>query len=196
MMVNCYLKQYNNALNEIKNLSKLSSPKYAPQYEKLNYYKVYVLFLKKEYTKGNTILNYGINLPIDKEGNDIYLRLIHICVLISLNKIIQAIEQTNNLLRHYNRFHSKKNKNERIKNLVSLFKYLSKQDFTEIKLNEKLEKTLNSLLHDKASKWAPLSPELYPIDKWVIDYYQLNLSFEEVKKKEQIQKINFKLLKI
>jgi hypothetical protein len=196
MMVNCYLKQYKNALNEIKNLSKLSSPKYAPQYEKLNYYKVYVLFLKKEYTKANTILNYGINLPIDKEGNDIYLRLIHICVLISLNKIIQAIEQTNNLIRHYNRFHSKKNKNERINNLVSLFKYLSKQDFTEIKLNEKLEKTFNSLLHDKASKWAPLSPELYPIDKWVIGYYQLNLSFEEVKKKEQIQKINFKLLKI
>lgn len=180
MMVNCYLQKYSSALNDIKDLNKLTTSKYAFQFEKLNYYKVYILFHKKEYIKANKVLNNGINLPIDREGKDIYLRLVQICIFISLNKFLLAVDHTDNLLRHYKRFHSKKDKNERLNKLVLLFKYLSIQDFTEIKINDTLSKIFNSLLHEKKSKWEPLSPELFPIDEWIIKYYHLDLKSEKV----------------
>lgn len=179
MMVNCYLEKTGSALNDLKLLGTLTNSSYPVEFEKLKYYKAFILFHSKEYTKANRIINTGINMPIDKDGKDIYLRLIQICVLVSLNKLLLAVQHTDNLIRHYKRFHSKKNKNERLSKLVLLFKYLSNQDFTDIKLNEPLKKVIQTLSHDKKSMWEPLSPELYPIDKWVIEHYQLTLNSEK-----------------
>lgn len=176
MMVNCYLKKYKSALNDIKELNKLSSIKFPVQFEKLKYYQASVLFQNNELSKANKITASGINLPINEDGMEVYLRLLQICIFISLKKLILAIQHTENLLRHYKRYYSNKYKNERLSNLVLLFKNLSKQDFTDIELNEKLNKIFNVLLNDKKCRWEPLSPELFPIDEWIINYYQLKLN--------------------
>lgn len=178
LKVLCYQKKFAQALKQVSLLNEIISNNDILQKNKIIFYKTFILFLKKQFKKANEEIISIKKLNVDKNGMDIYLKLIQICINIALNKFDFAVKLTENTEKYYKRYHAKKFKNERIKKLLKLFKLLSKQDFNNIIVTNAIKKSLTELSIEKNISWEPLTPEVYPLDIWITDHLRLNLKFD------------------
>lgn len=171
-MVNCYLRKFTNALIDLKNLKKLITNKDVIQQNSIMYYQAYMYFIKNDYKKANLLLNKKINLTEDIDRKDVYFKFLQILLNIALDKKILAIQQCENLERYLKRKPLNENQ-KRAKLLYKLLKNLANQNFSDIILNKTLIKILSPLKTENKLKWQPLSPELFPMDDWLINYFKL-----------------------
>lgn len=171
-MVNCYLKKFSNALLDLKSLEKLITNKDVIQQNSILYYHAYMYFIKNDFKKANLLLNKKINLTEDIERKDVYFKFLQILLNLALDKRILAIQQCENLERYLKRKPLNENQ-KRAKLLFKLLKNLANQNFSDITINKTLIKILTPLNTENKLKWQPLSPELYPIDEWLINYFKL-----------------------
>ncbi|MFN4235473.1 MAG: hypothetical protein ACK4IK_11790 [Bacteroidia bacterium] len=171
-MVNCYLKKFSNASIDLKHLEKLITNKDVVQQNSILYYKAYMYFIKNDFKKANLLLNKKINLTEDIERKDVYFKFLQILLNLALDKKILAIQQCENLERYLKRKPLNENQ-KRTKLLFKLLKNLANQNFSDITLNKTLIKILYPLKSENKLKWQPLSPELCPIDDWLINYFKL-----------------------
>jgi tetratricopeptide (TPR) repeat protein len=167
-----YLKRYTAAshlLEKIKNTN-TNNDKFINH--KIIYHKSFIYFIKGNYTQAISLLNQPLELNKDKSGHEIFIRIISVCCYLALKKYDKALWQLNNLIQNIQKT-KKYHVTERNKKIILLLKNILKQETPDIKLNTPLRKIILQLTENSNTQWEPLSPELFPIDEWLIQHFSI-----------------------
>lgn len=175
-----YLKRYTAALNLLEKIKNTNTSNDKIINHKIIYHKSFIYFVKGDYAKTLSLLNQPLELNKDKSNYELLIRIITICSYMALKKYDNALLKLNNLTQNIQK-NRKYQVTERYKKIILLLKNILNQESSNIKVNSTIRKNILQLKEDSNTQWEPLSPELFPIDNWIIDHCNLNLKSKKVK---------------
>jgi hypothetical protein len=135
------------------------SPMYA---SKWNYWRSIILFQEGDFRGSLDLLAQSKEIEKDKEGWNLYIRMLRIMNMIELQKFDLAENETEN----FRRYLEGKKYSRRVKEIFRVFRSLARSGFEFRSQKAQMEK-LNATLGEKELIWNPTSPELLRIDEWL-----------------------------
>tara|TARA_B100000965_G_scaffold383423_1_gene382648 strand:- start:206 stop:1747 length:1542 start_codon:yes stop_codon:yes gene_type:complete len=162
-----YVGDYEEINQTIDKLDKTALSKNELQSTKIFYYKAMRYFAVEEFRQANLLLG---NLPVlekDKEGWNIWIRIMRILSSIELLRLELIDYDIASFKKYMQRTEQKYSLNNRDKTIVDILVSLDYNDFDFAKVKELKSKELSELSEKNgALSWRPLSPEMIIFQDW------------------------------
>ncbi len=148
------------------------------------YFKGCALFMLGEFRGATRIFNLKFEMTKDKLGWEINLRFMRIMTMIELGCSDEALAMVETTSKHIDRYQQIKDLSERDRLVLRLFRELSKEGFSFQQPGLKVFHLLLQLQEKgKPYSWETLTPELIPVNIWVIRKYGKIIPPSAVQKK-------------
>lgn len=162
---NFYRSNYKLAENILqKDIDNELTKKFPTRLSSFYYYIAVVHFLLKDYRQSLTNLNQTTEIEKDKEGWNIWIRLLRVMILIEQDKQGLLEYEIESFRKYIQRSEIKSN--ERINLILSLLIELERRDFDFSLASEKRVEELSRLENDEKVCWRINSPELIQFHTW------------------------------
>lgn len=135
---------------------------------KSRFYRACVLFCKGNYKAALKDLLQNAQLPKDKIGWEIAIRLLICMTLVELGSFDEAEKQVESLSKYVERHEKKSDISQRDQLIVKLMQKLQKSGFVFVSLTEEIKSLQMLASSDKKHKWEPFSSELIPVHSWIL----------------------------
>lgn len=196
-----YTAEYATALNSVEYLLKLNViNKFPFKKAKALYFKAINLFITGEYKHANTLLYNITEIEKDKEGWNVWIRILRILCSVEMLRLNLVEYDIENFRKYMIRTAERADVRERDRLVLRVLLELDRQDYDFKSTAKSREKTLEKLASlDPLIKWEPKSPELILFHDWFwakVENREYRPNFElyreEVMKKSSQSELNSK----
>jgi|GEM_PF-632645 len=159
------------ALKELEELEKLSILKKYPFHRsKLFYHKAMIYFVNQEYRDASILLNNMTEIEKDKEGWNVWIRIMRILCEIELLKLKLIDYDVESFRKYIERTDKKYSIGEREKLVLKILLDLDKNDYDFNTTSKSSSDTIEKLRESSGTfSWNPKSPELILFHDWFLN---------------------------